>query len=324
MKLGIVGVSGLVGQTLLRVLEERKVVPRELRVYGNQSVGQEIIFCENKIKIEPLRENSFHGLDFVIFTAGKNTSLEWARKAVSDGAIVIDNSSAFRLEPDVPLVVPEVNPHALQNHNGIISNPNCATIQLTVALKPLCDFNLTKIVVTSLQSVTGAGRKGLAQLKSEMRQEPVTQFAFPHPIACNLIPQIDHFLDNLFTFEEMKIVNETKKILELTDLNISATCIRVPTVGAHCQSVYLEFNEPVTASKILQKLAESKGIKICDDPFKSNYPMPVNVNGKDEVFIGRIREAGFENGINIWVCADNLRKGAATNAVQILELVLQD
>lgn len=320
MNLAIVGASGLVGRTVLKVLEERGISPDKLLLLGKSSVGEKLQFMGVEVEIQRADPNVFDGVDYAIFSAGKSAALQLAPEAVKRGCIVIDNSSAFRFHDSVPLVVPEVNPHRAFEHQGIIANPNCATIQLVVVLNPLLKLDPLKVVVTSLQSVTGAGQRAVQQLRLELNGEPC-EVILPHNIAYNLIPQIDSFLDDGYTFEEFKIINESKKILEC-EIHVTATCVRTPTIGAHCQSVYIEFPNPVDTQTILELLSSSDGIEVVDNPASQDYAMPINVNGKDSVFVSRIRHGFDTKSINLWIAADNLRKGAATNAVQILQLLL--
>jgi aspartate-semialdehyde dehydrogenase len=259
--------------------------------------------------------------DFALFSAGGNTSLEWAPKFAAAGISVIDNSSAWRMDPEIKLIVPEVNGHLLNGQEGIVANPNCSTIQLVMVLKPLHEaFGLKRVVVSTYQSVTGTGIKGINQLMQERNGESPSNPAYPHPIDLNLIPHIDQFLENGYTKEEMKMINETRKILQEDKLPVTATTVRVPVLGGHSESVNLEFEKEFSTEIIREILGNSPGIVLMDNPASAEYPMPVLSEGKDEVFVGRIRrDASVTNGINLWICADNLRKGAATNAVQIAE-----
>jgi aspartate-semialdehyde dehydrogenase len=320
----IVGVTGLVGRTMLKVLAERHIPMRSLRAFASSaSAGRELPFADRTVVVEPLDAGTFNDVDFALFSAGSSISREFAPIAAKAGAIVVDNSSAWRMDPNVPLVVPEVNPGALSRHNGIIANPNCSTIQLVVALKPLHDaFGLKRVVVSTYQSISGAGQSGLDQLHQELAGDTPAEPKFSRPAAFNTIfhsfpPGDDQ------TEEETKMVNETKKILDLPELAISVTCVRIPTVAAHGESVNIEFDRPVTAEQAREILAASDGIVVMDDPASDVYPTPLDAGGRDEVFVGRIRaDESRENTLNLWVVADNVRKGAATNAVQIVEKLL--
>jgi aspartate-semialdehyde dehydrogenase len=262
-------------------------------------------------------------VDFALFSAGAGVSKEFAPYAVKHGAVVIDNSSAFRMDPDIPLVVPEVNPGDAFKHHGIIANPNCSTIQMVVVLKPLHDaFKIRRVVVSTYQSVTGAGKKGMNQLEDEISNQPLREKKFPHPIAYNILPHIDVFLPDGYTKEEQKMSNETKKIMG-TDIPVTATTVRVPVVGGHSEAVNVEFERPCPVEEVRTILSRSQGIILQDDPGSNLYPMPIEAYGKNEVFVGRIRkDFSIPNGINMWIVADNVRKGAATNAVQIAELLI--
>lgn len=322
--IGIVGATGLVGRKMLQVLEERNFPVGELRFFSSpKSAGIALNYQDRLIKVEDANKSSFKGLNIVLFSAGKEASQNIAPKAVSEGCIVIDNGSYWRMDRNVPLVVPEVNPQDAFKHNGIIANPNCSTIQLVVALKPLNDnFKIRRVVVSTYQSVSGAGKKGLNQLFAELKGELPSERISSHQIAFNTVfHKISD--DSLYSEEEIKMMNETRKILNLPDLKISVTCVRIPVTGGHSESVNIEFEKPFELNDIINTLKSQKGIKILDEPEKEKYPTPAFVENKDEVFIGRIRkDESIENGLNLWVVADNLRKGAATNAVQIAELLI--
>ena len=319
----VVGATGLVGRTMITVLEERKFpVGRLVPLASERSAGTEIQFCGKPVKVEALTPEKFSGVDYALFSAGANVSLDFAPKAVKYAAIVIDNSSAFRMGEDVPLVVPEVNPEAAFTHKGIIANPNCSTIQMVVVLKPLHDaFHIKRVVVSTYQSVTGAGKKGVNQLEDEIAGRPVREKKFPHPIAYNVLPHIDMFMPTGYTKEEQKMILETKKIME-ANIPLTATTVRVPVMGGHSEAVNIEFEGRCTPEEVRSILSKSPGIVVEDDPSKNLYPMPINAFGKNEVFVGRIRkDASVASGINLWIVSDNVRKGAATNAVQIAELL---
>jgi len=273
------------------------------------------------VEVRALTASSFEGVDIALFSAGAAVSREFAPHAVRSGTVVIDNSSAFRMAKDVPLVVPEVNRKDIFTHHGIIANPNCSTIQMVVALKPLHDrWRIRRIVVATYQSVTGAGKRGLNQLEDEVARRSGGEKKFPHPIAFNVLPQVDIFFDDGYTREEIKMVEETKKIMGDASIQVSATCVRVPVWGGHSEAVNVEFEKPCSPEEAREILRGAPGVIVRDEPASSVYPMPVEAWDKDEVFVGRIRrDTTVPHGLNLWVVADNLRKGAATNAVQIAE-----
>jgi aspartate-semialdehyde dehydrogenase len=319
----VVGATGLVGRTMVRVLEERKFPVHNLTLLASErSVGKEIPFNGKALKVQKLEEKQFEGVEFALFSAGAAVSLEYAPKAVDHGTIVIDNSSAFRMDDGVPLVVPEVNPHDIPGTKGIIANPNCSTIQLVVALKPLHDrFRIKRVVVSTYQSVTGAGQKGLDQLTSEIAGKVPKEKKFPHPIAYNALPHIDVFFDDGYSKEEWKMMKETSKIMG-EPIKLTATTVRVPVMGGHSESVNIEFEKPCSVEDIRKALSTAPGVILQDDPKKNIYPMPISAKDRDEVFVGRIRKDDtVPSGINLWVVSDNIRKGAATNAVQIAEIL---
>jgi aspartate-semialdehyde dehydrogenase len=282
----------------------------------------EVIFQGIPVKVQTLTGDSFTGVDFALFSAGAGTSKEFSPQAVKHGTVVIDNSSAFRMDPDVPLVVPEVNPADAFKHHGIIANPNCSTIQMVVVLKPLHDaFGIKRVVVSTYQSVTGAGKKGVNQLEDEIAKVPLREKKFPHPIAFNILPHIDVFLPDGYTKEEQKMILETKKIMG-ADIPVTATTVRVPVFGGHSEAVNIEFERPNSPEEVREILKRAPGVIVEDDPSKNLYPMPIHAYGKNEVFVGRIRkDFSIANSINLWIVSDNIRKGAATNAVQIAELI---
>lgn len=327
----VVGVTGAVGSEMVSILEERNFPVGELRLLASErSEGKTIEFKGRDVKVNRLTEDSFKGIDIALFSAGASRSLEFAPAAVKSGAVVVDNSSAFRMEPDVPLVVPEVNSHAIKRHKGIIANPNCSTIQMVVALKPIHDaVKIKRIVISTYQAVSGTGKKAIHELEQQTRDlfslKEITVSVYPHQIAFNCIPQIDVFLDNGYTKEEMKIVNETKKIMEDDSIRVTATTVRVPVFYSHSESVNIETDKKITAEKVRELLSKAPGVEIVDDPKNSLYPLAINSAGRDEVFVGRIREdESIEKGINMWIVSDNLRKGAALNAVQIAEILIKE
>ena len=329
---GVVGATGLVGQEMLQVLEDRRFPLSNLKVFASESsAGESVEFAGKEYRVEALQDNSFsaHKLDFVLFAVSAQLSERYVPLAAQSGAIAIDNSSFFRMNPEIPLIVPEVNPEALEMAKGhrIIANPNCSTIQLVVCLKPLDDkAKLKRVVVSSYQSVSGAGADALDELQQQIAalfsQGEVIKKVFPHQIAFNCLPHIDVFQPNGFTKEEMKIIQETKKILSRPDLKVTATAVRVPTLISHSESVNVEFQndlDPETAREVLADF----GVTVLDDPSKNLYPLAFEATGNDQVFVGRIRrDESTERGLHLWVVADNLRKGAATNAVQIAELCI--
>jgi aspartate-semialdehyde dehydrogenase len=315
-----------VGRAFLKVLEEREFPVDELYLYASEkSEGAELTFRGEKFRVRALnKETSFRGIDIALFSAGSSISKEYAPRFVKDGAIVIDNSSAWRLDPDVPLVVPEVNPEDVENHKGIIANPNCSTIQMVVALKPIYDtVGISAIVVATYQSVSGAGAKAIRELEEQTRAwcqgKQMEVKNLPRKIAFNVIPQIDVFTENGYTKEEMKMLNETRKIMHDPNIKVSATTVRVPVFYGHSEAISVKLNRPLEPESAMELLRKAKGVVLV----KEGYPTPVDVAGRDEVFVGRIRkDLVFEPGLSMWVVADNIRKGAATNAVQIAELLI--
>lgn len=318
--IAVVGATGLVGRTIVHVLEERKFpVNRLLLLASHRSVGHEVEFHGKRLRVEKLEGEQFKGIEYALFSAGGNVSLEFAPLAVKHGAVVVDNSSSFRMDSHVPLVVPEVNRKQIFKHKGIIANPNCSTIQMVVALKPLHDaFKIKRVVVATYQSVTGAGKRGLDQLQDELANRNGVK-KFPHPIAYNALPHIDIFFDDGYTKEEWKLMHETTKIMG-EHIPVTATTVRVPVIGGHSQAVNVEFEKTCSVREVREILSDAPGIVVQDDPKNNIYPMPINAYGKDAVFVGRIRkDETVKSGINLWIVSDNVRKGAATNAVQILE-----
>ncbi len=324
MKVAIVGATGLVGSTMLRVLEERKFPITELiPIASEKSVGKEIIFKSKSYKIVSLTTGLNLSPQIAIFSAGSTTSLEWAEQFAQKGCFVIDNSSAWRMHPDKALVVPEVNGHCLNTHTKVIANPNCSTIQMVAVLKPLHDlYTVKRVVVSTYQSVTGSGQKGVDHLLAERNGSNDKKF-YPHQIDMNVLPHIDSFTENGYTKEEMKMILETKKIMNDESIQVTATTVRVPVMGGHSESVNIEFEKDFNLEEVYHTLQNTSGICVEDDPKNNVYPMPINAYGKDEVFVGRIRrDYSQPNTLNCWIVADNLRKGAATNAVQIAEYLL--
>jgi aspartate-semialdehyde dehydrogenase len=326
----VAGATGLVGREMVEILEERKLPVDELVLLASeQSEGERIAFQGRNVAVRKLTRDSFRDVDIALFSAGAERSLEFVSSAVVSGAIVIDNSSAFRMDPTVPLVVPEVNAHALEKHAGIIANPNCVTISLVMALKPIHDkVKIKRVVVTTLQSVSGTGKKGMDELAQQtvalLNFKDVKTKAYPHQIAFNCIPHIDSFLDNGYTREEMKLVNETRKIMEDDSIRITVTAVRVPVFRGHAVSVNIETETKVSADEMRAILAAAPGVMVYDDPKKNLYPLAIDVTGKDEIFVGRIREdETVPSGINLWIVSDNVRKGAALNAVQIAEYLIK-
>lgn len=332
-KLAIVGATGVVGTTALKVLEEKKLPINEYVFFSSyRSSGKKIEFMGKEYTVRELKEDSFdEGFDFAIFSAGSETSKKYSPIAAAKGCIVIDNSSAFRMDENVPLIVPEVNKDEISKNNGIIANPNCSTIQAVVALKPLDDkYTIKRIVYSTYQAVSGAGSKGIHDLENGIssyinKTETYNLEKFPHPIFNNCLPHIDDFLDNGYTKEEEKMINETRKILGKQDLKITATTVRVPVFNSHSESINIEFEKDFDINDIISTLKNAPGIVIQDNPDTNDYPLSSFTSGKNEVFVGRIRrDYSVESGINIWVVADNIRKGAATNAIQILEELISN
>ena len=324
IKLAVVGATGLVGQTIIKVLEEKKLPISEYTFFASsRSAGKEINFLGKDYKVQELTQNSFDsGFDFAIFSAGGETSKHFAPIAASKGCIVIDNSSTFRMDDDVPLIVPEVNFNDIINHKNIIANPNCSTIQAVVALKPLDDkYKIKRIVYSTYQAVSGAGSKGVKDLENTLKG--LKNQKFPYVIANNCIPQIDSFTEDGYTKEELKMINETRKILDNPKMRITATTVRVPVLNSHSESINVEFEKEIDINKIKELLSNSPSIIVQDDIKNGIYPLAINSTGTDEVYIGRIRrDYSVKSGINMWVVADNIRKGAATNAIQILEKLI--
>ncbi|MCA1757640.1 MAG: aspartate-semialdehyde dehydrogenase [Bacteroidales bacterium] len=321
MKVAVIGATGLVGQTMLRVLEERKFPVKELiPVASSRSVGRTVLFSGSEVTVRSMEEAVKAAPDFAIFSAGGSVALEWAPRFAEAGSVVIDNSSAWRMEPEIPLVIPEVNGSILTGKDHIIANPNCSTIQLLMALAPLHRrYTAERVIVSTYQSVTGTGVKAVKQLENESMGIEGEQ-AYPHAIFNNCLPQCDIFVENGYTKEEMKLVNETRKILGVPDLKVTATAVRVPVTGGHSESATIAFKDDFEIDDVRALLDSFPGIIVLDNPSESLYPMPVTAKGRDEVFVGRIRrDYSAEKSLNLWIVSDNLRKGAATNAIQIAE-----
>jgi len=321
----------VVGRTFIQILEERNFPVAELRLLAShKSVGQKIQFKQQEFAVELLEAQSFKEIDFALFSAGAGVSREFSPIAAEAGATVIDNSSAFRMDENAALVVPEVNPHALNSQQRIIANPNCSTIQMVVAAKPLHDAaTIKRIVVSTYQAVSGKGKDAVEELKTQsgavLQNQKINTEVFPHQIAFNALPHIDKFHADGNTFEEIKMVSETRKILELPNLPVSATCVRVPVYTGHSLSLNLEFKHPLEVDRARQILSEAPGVVLMDKPQDEVYPTPAFAAGRDEVFVGRIRrDDSIEHGLNLWVVSDNLRKGAALNAIQIAEELIKE
>ncbi|MBI3794237.1 MAG: aspartate-semialdehyde dehydrogenase [Nitrospinae bacterium] len=324
----VVGATGAVGNEMIETLEQRKFPVGNIRLLASaNSAGKTLPFNGKEVTVEELTEDSFKGIEIALFSAGAERSKKFAPHAVKAGAVVIDNSSAFRMDAGVPLVVPEVNAHAIKLHKGIIANPNCSTIQMVVALNPLHKkAKIKRIVVSTYQSVSGAGQKGINELNNQVRAlysfQSVKKKAFPHQIAFNCLPQIDVFNPDGYTKEEQKMVNETRKIMEAPEILVSPTAVRVPVFHAHSESVNVEFESDISPEEAKEILSKAPGCKVVDDPANFSYPLAIDAAGTDDVFIGRIRrDATVKHGLNMWIVSDNIRKGAALNAVQIAELL---
>jgi aspartate-semialdehyde dehydrogenase len=333
----VVGATGAVGQQMISLLEQRNFPVKQLKLLASgRSAGKTARFKGQEVVIEEAKPESFAGVDFALFSAGGAISKELAPHAVAHGAVVIDNTSAFRMDPDVPLVVPEVNMHAAFKHKGIIANPNCSTIQMVAALKPLYDrFGIDRIIVSTYQAVSGAGASAINELLTQSRDIldgkepeakvlPVSKLPVHHQIAFNAIPQIDVFTDNGFTYEEMKMVNETKKILEDENVLVSATCVRIPVVYGHSESVYVELKQDYELAEVKALLADAPGVVLVDSPEEQRYPLATDSAGKLDVFVGRVRrDLHHPRGLHMWIVSDNLLKGAAWNTVQIAEELIK-
>ncbi len=332
-KVAVVGATGAVGSEMLRILEERDFPVAEVRPLASaRSAGTTVRFRGDEVKVRELTPESFGGIDIALFSAGGSVSARFAPAAVEAGAVVVDNTSHFRMEPDVPLVVPEVNPHAIAGYRerGIIANPNCSTIQMVVVLKPLHDAaRIRRVVASTYQAVSGTGKRAIEELERQTREllnfRQPTREVYPHTIAFNCLPHIDVFLDNGYTKEEMKMVNETRKILEDPSVRVTATTVRVPVFYGHSEAVNVELERPLTAAEARSLLERAPGVVVVDEPGEARYPLAQDAAGKDPVFVGRIRQdTSVDHGLDLWVVADNVRKGAALNAVQIAEILVRE
>ncbi len=328
----VAGATGAVGRQMITCLEERDFPIASIRyLASNRSAGKMLAYKDQGVVVEELTDSSFGGVDIALFSAGGGTSEKFAPIAAESGAVVIDNSSAWRMDPEVPLVVPEVNPEAVAGYQkkGIIANPNCSTIQMVVALNPIHQaFGIKRIVVSTYQAVSGTGMNAIKELTTQTAQvlaEKETQAeVYPHTIAFNCLPHIDRFFDNGYTKEEMKMVNETRKIMGDDTIGVTATTVRVPVFFSHSEAVNIETHRPISAGAVRALLAIAPGVQVVDDPAQNHYPMAIDAAGSDLTFVGRIRDdESIENGVNLWIVADNIRKGAATNSVQIAELLTQ-
>ncbi len=330
-KVAVVGATGAVGREMLKTLEEREF-PCEVTPFASaKSAGSTVPFRGGELTVKELKEDSFEGFHLALFSAGGATSTKFAPLAAQQGCVVVDNSSAWRMDPTIPLVVPEVNAHDLDWHPGIIANPNCSTIQMVVVLKPLHDAaRIKRVVVSTYQAVSGTGQKAIVELENQVRRlmsgHEANPEVYPHQIAFNCLPQIDAFLENEYTKEEMKMVNETKKIMGDDSIRVTATTVRVPVFYGHSESVNIEFEKPITPQQARAILSQAPGVRVYDNPHEKIYPMPIVAAGEDDTFVGRIRkDETIDNGLNMWIVADNIRKGAALNTVQIAEeLVRRD
>jgi len=326
LRVAVVGATGAVGEEFLRVMESRKFPVRDLvPLASTRSKGRTVKYCGEEIPVQVLDQNSFKGIELALFSAGATRSREFAPAAVKSDAVVVDNSSAFRMDPEVPLVVPEINAHAIKNHKGIIANPNCSTIIMLVGIAPIHKLSpIKRIVASTYQAASGAGAKAMDVLRREIAGESVTDSVFPHPLAGNLIPRIDTLLENGYTREEMKMVNETIKIMEIDPIPISATCVRVPVERAHSESVQVTTEKPLGLEQIRNAIKNGSGVDLLDEPKEDRYPTPLMVSGKDDVYVGRIRiHPADPNTCDLWIVGDQIRKGAALNAIQIAEILYQ-
>lgn len=326
----ILGALGAVGNEFRKILLQRKFPIDKIRFLDLTDIGTEVQFGKRKVVVESPAGDSFKGYDIALFSAGADVSLKVAKKAAESGCIVIDNSSAWRMDPEIPLVVPEVNPRDVEWHNGIIANPNCSTIQMVLPLKHIHEAaRIKRVVVSTYQAVSGTGLKAIDECRSQAfdvsQGKPVSKVeVYPYQIAFNALPHIDDFTPNGYTKEEMKMVNETKKIMGDNSIKVTATTVRIPVIYGHSESVNIETEKKLTAAQVKKLLKGKPGITVVDNPSKKEYPMPIDAAGKDDVFVGRIREdESIDNGINMWIVSDNIRKGAALNTIQIAELLIK-
>jgi aspartate-semialdehyde dehydrogenase len=330
MRVAVVGATGVVGATILEVMRERAFPADETVAFASErSAGKTIEWGDRELVVQVLTDESIQGFDLALFSAGSATSEEWAPRFASAGAVVVDNSSQWRMHEDVPLVVSEVNPEALASHNGIVANPNCTTMQMVVVLKPILDaVGIERIVMSSYQSVSGTGKNAVDELNAQTKaiangKEPPAPSVYPHRIAYNVVPQVEKFKDgDDYTTEERKVMAETRKILGSDDIGISATCVRVPVLVGHSESVNIQTRDPLSPEECRELLAAAPSVVVVDDPADGIYPLAIDVAGRDDVLVGRIRrDPSHERCLNVWIVGDNLRKGAATNAVQLAELI---
>lgn len=329
--LAVVGATGLVGREMLKTLSQRNFPINKLKVIASErSAGKKIKFEDRELTVETVKEGTFKDIDIALFSAGSGVSKKIAPQVKKAGAIVVDNSNAFRMDPEAPLVVPEVNGEDLNDHQQIIANPNCSTIQMVMLLKPLAEkYGLKRLVINTYQAVSGAGKKAVDELieqtKAYLNKEEIKNNNFNHQIAFNAIPQIDVFLENDYTKEEMKMVNETHKILHKPELPVTATCVRIPVIFGHGESLNIELNNEFKIADIKKLFAQTKNVELVDDPAEEKYPLQIDTEANDNVLVGRVRrDNSVENGINLWLTANNLRKGAALNAVQIAEYLIEN
>ena len=326
----ILGATGAVGHEFRKILLQRNFPINTIRFLGSSSVGKVIDFADQKVEVEPVKDDSFQGCDIGLFSAGATISREVAKGAAKSGCVVVDNSSAWRMEKDVPLVVPEVNPDDVKWHSGIIANPNCSTIQMVVPLKPIHDHaRIKRVVVSTYQAVSGTGLSAIEECRIQSRdileeREPSQVEVYPHQIAFNALPHIDVFLENDYTKEEMKMVNETQKIMGDDSIKVTATTVRIPVFYGHSESINIETEKKISADEVRELLRAMSGVTVIDNPAENQYPLATDAAGKDDIFVGRIREdESIPNGINMWVVSDNIRKGAALNTIQIAELLIE-
>jgi len=330
-RVAIVGATGMVGKEFIEVLQQRKFPISQIRFFASdRSAGKKVLFAQKEYEVQETADDSFTDIDIAFFSAGSDISKRFAPIAARCGAVVVDNSAAFRMDPAVPLVVPEVNAFDIKKHKGIIANPNCSTIQMVVALNPLHKINpIKRVIVTTFQSVSGTGAAAIDELATQSKQilgqQEITKSVYPHQIAFNVFPHIDSFLENAYTKEEWKMVEETRKIMHADDMLISATCARVPVFVGHSEAVNIEFTNAINPDEVRKVLAQSPGVRLLDSPSTNQYPTPFSVAGTDDTFVGRIRrDVSVNNGIVMWIVADNVRKGAALNAVQIAEEMIKN